>query len=122
MSRALANLLLGSMRKMNLVLVALNLGSRGFGKLGDERRRRDLSHFVLFFLLGFGVAVFLLYTKAAFTLIIIITENHPSISLLHAQSNHVRILQANLNQNKNFPASPCRITPLFFQRGYGVPR
>ena len=43
MLRALANLLLGSMRKMNLVLVALNLGSRGFGKLGDGRRRRDLS-------------------------------------------------------------------------------
>ena len=74
MSRALANLLLGSMRKMNLVLVALNLGSRGFGKLGDGRRRHDLSlSFRLILPPGFRRRCFLVVYQGR-TLIIIITE------------------------------------------------
>jgi len=99
MSRVLANLMLGSMRKMNLVLVALNLGSRGFGKLGDGRRRRDLC---LFLPPGFRRRCFLVVYQAR---LYTHHHHHREPSLLHASSNHVGTLQTNLNQSKNFPAS-----------------
>jgi hypothetical protein len=47
MSRALASLTLESMRKMNLALVVLNLGLRGFGKLGDGNGRHNHKQFSL---------------------------------------------------------------------------